>query len=162
MKQITISEAEKSTSPNPITLICTETPSGVTNLAAVSWWTYLANNPPMIGFAMSKKSYTGELIRSSGKAVLSIPGEAIADKAFQCGCLSGRDTNKTEKLGIKLTGDAVKFPVHSKLAFVCTLENSIEAGDHIFYICNVGVIFYNENEKQLYSWSGYSKLAPLG
>ena len=161
MKQITISEAEKSTSPNPITLVCAEAPNGVTNLAAVSWWTYLANRPPMIGFAISKKGYTGELIRNSGKAVLSIPGEAIANEAFQCGCSSGRDTNKAEKFGIELTGTTAKFPVHSKLAFVCTLENSVEAGDHIFYICNVGDIFYNENEKQLYSWSGYSKLAPL-
>jgi flavin reductase (DIM6/NTAB) family NADH-FMN oxidoreductase RutF len=161
MEQITISEAQKSTSPNPITLICAETPTGIINLTAVSWWTYLANHPPMIGFAISKKSFTGELILSSGKAVLSIPGEAIAEEAFQCGCLSGRHTNKAEKLGIVLTETAIKFPVHSKLAFVCTLESSVDVGDHTFFICKVDDIFYNKNEEQLYSWGGYSKLAPL-
>jgi len=161
MEQISISEAQKNTSPNPITLVCTETPAKTTNLAAVSWWTYLANRPPMIGFAISKKSYTGELLLNNGKAVLSIPGEAIAEEAFQCGCLSGRQTNKAEKLGISLTGTGVRFPVHSKLAFVCTLENTVDVGDHTFYICKVDEIYYNESEKQLYSWGGYSKLAPL-
>jgi len=161
MKQITISEAQKITSPNPITLVCVNTPVGITNLTAVSWWTYLANRPPLIGFALSKKSYTGELILNNGKVVLSIPGEEIAEEAFQCGCFSGRDINKTEKLGIELTETIEKFPIHSKLAFICILENTVDVGDHTFFICRVNDILYNEREKQLYSWGGYSKLAPL-
>ena len=161
MEKITISEAQKKTSPNPITLICAETPAGTTNLTAVSWWTYLSNRPPMIGFAISKKSYTGELILSSGKMVLSIPGKTIAEEAFQCGCLSGRNLNKVEKLRIELTKTDVKYPIHSKLAFICMLENSVDVGDHTFYICKVDDIYFNESEEQLYSWDGYSRLAPL-
>ena len=94
MKQITISEAQKSTSPNPISLICVNTPEGNTNLTAISWWTYLANHPPMVGFAISKKSYTGELLVQNGHSILSIPGSSIAKETFQCGCSSGRNTNK--------------------------------------------------------------------
>jgi len=115
----------------------------------------------MIGFAISKKSYTGELIKNNGRAVLSIPGEAIANEAFQCGRVSGRDTNKSEEFSITLMGDADKYPTHSKLAFICTLENTIDVGDHIFFVCNVIDVLYSDKERQIYAWEGYSKLAPL-
>ena len=162
MEQITISQAQKYTSPNPISLVCAEGPNGVTNMAAISWWTYLANRPPMLGFAISKKSYTGELVKETGKAVLSIPGEIIAKEAYQCGRVSGRDTNKVAEFGIALTGDNQMYPIHSKLAFICTLESTSEVGDHIFFACNIDDIFYNGEEKQLYAWDGYAELAPLG
>lgn len=161
MKQITISEAQKNTSPNPISLICANTPDGNTNLTAISWWTYLANHPPMMGFAISKKSYTGELLAQNGQAILSIPGNSIAKEAFQCGCSSGRNINKAKEFGIALIGETIKFPLHSKLAFICKLKDTHIVGDHIFYICEVEDILYNETEQQLFSWDGYSKLAPL-
>lgn len=161
MKLITISEAQKKTSPNSISLVCTQTPDGTTNLAPISWWTYLANRPPMIGFAMSNKGYSGELLSKTCNAVLSIPGETIAEEVFQCGCVSGQEICKAKKFNVALTGSPVKYPVHSKLAFACTLEDTVNVGDHIFYICKVDEIYYNEKERQIYSWDGYSRLAPL-
>lgn len=52
MKEITITQSSKLTFPNPITLVCTETPEGHTNLAAVSWWPLVPFNPPMLAFTM--------------------------------------------------------------------------------------------------------------
>ena len=164
MKKINISEAQIKTSPNLISLICTETTIGNTNLAAISWWTYLANKPPMLGFAINKNSYTGEMLEKNRKAILSLPGEAIAQEAHHCGCTSGRNIDKAAKFNINLInleGTKIKIPEHSKIAFICTLENIIDAGDHKFYTCLINDIFYNENEQQLYAWNGYNKLAPL-
>ena len=53
MKPMSLGQAGKFTSPNPVSLVCTETPSGATNLATVSWWTPLSYNPGVIGFAMA-------------------------------------------------------------------------------------------------------------
>lgn len=100
-------------------------------------------------------------MKKNKRAVLSIPGEAISNETFQCGCVSGRGINKADKFNIALTGTKDRFPVHSKLAFVCILESTIGAGDHTFYVCRVEDILFNENEKQLFSWDGYAKLAPL-
>lgn len=161
MKKITISEAQKYTSPNPFSLICTETPKGIINLTAISWWTYLSNYPPMIGFAISKKSYTGELFLNNGKAVLCIPSKEIANEAYQCGCVSGREVNKVDKFNIILTNTAIRYPIHSKLAFECSLESTSDAGDHTFFICKVNEIIYNNDGQQLYAWDGYSRVAPL-
>ena len=48
MKEITLPKASQLTSPNPVTVVCTRKPDGSTNLATVSWWTYLSYNPGMI------------------------------------------------------------------------------------------------------------------
>ena len=161
MNKITIAEALKNTSPHPVSLICVQTPTGATNLTTVSWWTYLENDPPMIGFSIWKESYTCELVASTGKAVLSIPGEAIADITLKCGNVSGRDVDKVKEFGIDLVDAPVKFPVHSRLAFVCTLENKVEVGDCVFFICKIDDIFFNENERQLFAWGGSGKVASL-
>jgi flavin reductase (DIM6/NTAB) family NADH-FMN oxidoreductase RutF len=161
MKKITIDEALHKTSPQPVSLICVQTPAGTTNLAIVAWWTYLESEPPMLGFSMGKESYTCELLAGTGKAVLSIPGETIADAAFECGCVSGRDVNKAEKFSIGLVEAPVKYPVHSRLAFICTVENKVEVGDCIFFICSIDDIYYNENERQIFAWGGSKKLSPV-
>lgn len=158
MERITITEAEKKTSPNSISLICTKAADGSTNLTTVSWWTYLSNHPPMIGFAVSKKSYCFECLTSNKQVVLSIPGKSIAAEAYKCGCFSGRDINKSEIFEIKLIGNDIKFPEHSKLAFKCIVENYVSAGDHMFFICKILDIFYNKSETQIYAWDGYSYL----
>ena len=165
MEQITISQAQKHTSPNPIALVCTQKPDGSSNLAAVSWWTYLSNKPPVLGFALSNKGYTGELLRQSKQVVLALPGTALAKEAFLCGCCSGRDTNKAEKYAIALEsvpGSPVLAPRHSKLVFACQLESTAPAGDHTVYICAIDNIYYRDSETQLFSWEGYADLRPIG
>lgn len=161
MINITISEAQKQTSPNWVSLICAMKPNGITNLTTISWWSFLANNPAMIGFSMSKKSYTGELFRLTGKAVLSVPNEKIAREVYECGHITGRNEDKAKKFGLLLTGTGIQYPVHSKLVFFCTLKNAVEVGDHIFHICEVDEILYNDSGAQVYAWDGYSKIAPL-
>lgn len=69
MKKIDLPFASKLTSPNPVSLVCTQKPDGSTNLATVSWWNYLSFNPNMIAFAMAKTSYSGELVRSNHQVV---------------------------------------------------------------------------------------------
>ena len=162
MKRILIDEALINTSPHPVSLVCAQAPDGITNLTAVSWWTYLEKEPPLIGFLLAKSSYTGELVAKSGKAVLSIPGEAISTQTHQCGRVCGRDVNKAERFGIALMREgAFQFPVHSRFAFICTLTQQVDVGGSVFYICKMDEMFYNENERQTYAWGGSQKVAPL-
>lgn len=48
------------------------------------------------------------------------------------------------------------------MIFFCTLISTVEVGDHIFHVCEVNDILYNETETQVYAWNGYSEIAPLG
>ena len=161
MEKITLPKASNLTSPNPVTIVCTQKPDGKTNLAAVSWWTYLSYNPGMIAYAMAKTSYSGEMVRNNKKVILTIPGAEIADEAMGCGMSTGRDTDKIVKLGIEMQeipGSEIQIPLHSRVAIVCSMKEFLEVGDHYLYICDVEQVYGNEAEEALFAWNGYAQL----
>lgn len=163
MKKINLPQASRLTSPNPVTVVCTEKPDGSTSLATVSWWTYLSFNPNMIAYAMAKTSYSGEMVRNNGKVILTIPGAEIADAVMGCGSTTGRDTDKAAKFNIALAnveGSSIQIPVHSRVAIVCSLKEYHEVGDHYLYICDVEQVYGDESEEALFAWNGYSQLRP--
>ena len=158
MRKVAITEALEATAPQPVSLICTIKPDGGTNLAPVAWWTYIESEPPMIGFSMAKESYTCELVSKTGKLVLCLPGETIAEEVLKCGNVSGRDVDKVKEFGIELTEAAVKYPVHSRLVFVCNVAQEVIAGDCIFFVCNVDEILADETQRHIYTWGDSKKL----
>lgn len=163
MKKIDLPFASKLTSPNPVSLVCTRKPDGSTNLATVSWWNYLSFNPNMIAFAMAKTSYSGEMVRSNHRVVLTIPGSSLAQAVMNCGSCSGRDTDKASRFGIKLIsveGTSVQIPLHSRVAIVCRLKEFHDAGDHYLYLCDVEQTYGNIEENALFAWNGYSCVCP--
>ena len=163
MKKINLPQDSRLTSPNPVTVVCTEKPDGSTNLATVSWWTYLSFNPNMIAYAMAKTSYSGEMVRNNRKVILTIPGAEIADAAMGCGSTTGRNTDKVSKFNIALKdveGSSIQIPVHIRVAIVCSLKEYHEVGDHYLYICDVERVYGDESEEALFAWNGYSQLRP--
>lgn len=164
MEKISLPQASRLTSPNPVTVVCTEKPDGTTNLATVSWWTYLSYQPNMIAYAMAKTSYSGEMVRQNKKVVITIPGAEIADAVMGCGSTTGRNTDKAAKFGIdlvKVEGSTIQIPTHSRVAIVCSLKEYHEVGDHYLYICNVEQVYGNEAEEALFAWKGYARLRPV-
>ena len=161
MKKITLPVASRLTSPNPLTLVCTAKPDGTTNLAAVSWWTYLSFNPDMAAFAMAKSSYSGERIRESGKVILAMPAEGLEAAVTGCGGTTGRDTDKAAKFDIELTeieGSGIKIPALSRVALVCTLKEFHETGDHYLYVCTVDEALGDPAKRALFAWNGYAQI----
>lgn len=163
MKEITLPKASQLTSPNPVTVVCTQKPDGSTNLATVSWWTYLSYHPNMIAYAMAKPSYSGEMVRENRKVVLTIPGAEMAEAVLGCGTTTGRDTDKIARFHIEmrqLEGTAIQVPAHSRVAMVCRLKEYHEVGDHYLYLCDVERVYGNEAEEALFAWNGYSEIRP--
>lgn len=163
MNKINLPQAAKLTSPNPVSLVCTQKPDGLTNLATVSWWTYLSFNPNMIAYAMAKTSYSGEMVQNSRKVILTIPGAELSEAVMGCGSTTGRNTDKVAKFGIELAeveGSSIKVPVHSRVAIVCSLKEFYETGDHYLYICDVEQVYGNEAEEAVFAWNGYSQVRP--
>lgn len=161
MKKINLPQASGLTSPNPVTLVCTQKPDGSTNLATVSWWTYLSFNPCIIGYAMAKTSYSGEMVRENKKVILTIPGTAIAEAVVECGSTTGRDTDKVNKFQVemqKLPTSGIEIPLHSRVAIQCRLKEFVEVGDHYLYICDVEEVYGNEEEEAVFAWNGYSEI----
>lgn len=163
MKEITLPKASQLTSPNPVTVVCTRKPDGSTNLATVSWWTYLSYNPGMIAYAMAKPSYSGERVRESGQVILTIPGAAIADAVLGCGTTTGRDTDKAARFHIELAPvrgqrhpDSGPQPCGHRVP-----PEGIPRGRRplpLYLQCGKGL--RRRGGGSLFAWNGYGKIAP--
>ena len=163
MEKIKLAKASGLTSPNPVTIVCTQKEDGSTNVATVSWWTYLSFNPEMIAYAMAKTSFSGERVRENKKVVLTVPGAEIAKEVIGCGTSSGRNTDKVAKLGLEmqeLPETDIRIPLHSRVAIECTLKEYHEVGDHYLYICNVNNVYGNDQEEAVFAWNGYGEIRP--
>jgi len=163
MKKTNLPQAAKLTSPNPVTVVCTQKSDGSTNFATVSWWTYLSFNPSMIAYAMTKTSYSGEMVWNNQKVIVTVPGVEIADAVMGCGSTTGRNTDKASKFGIEFVeveGSTIKIPAHSRVVIQCNMKEYLEVGDHYLYICDVEKVYGDEVEEALFAWNGYVKVAP--
>lgn len=164
MKELNIMEATVFTSPNPLTLICSQNEDGTTNLAPICFVSYLSFNPPMVGFAAGKQSHTGKRVRETGKVIITVPGESLAQAVMACGASTGAKVNKVAANEIEMKeidDNDIQIPADTRLAMVATLQQSVEVGDHILHICQVDKFFGDESKKGLYAWNGFGKAAPV-
>ena len=163
MKALNIMEATVYTSPNPLTLICSQNEDGTTNLAPICFVSYLSFNPPMVGFATGKQSHTGKRARETSKVIVTVPGENLAGVVMACGSSTGAMVNKVAENNIEMKSvedSDIQIPADTKLAMVATLQEAVEVGDHILHICQVDKFLGNEDKKGLYAWNGFGKVAP--
>lgn len=162
MKELNIMEATVLTSPNPLTLICSQNQDGTTNLAPICFVSYLSFDPPMIGFAAGKQSHTGKRVRETGKVIVTVPGKGLAQAVVACGSTTGAAVHKVEANHIEMEsveGSDIQIPADTRLAMVATLKQSVEVGDHILHICQVDKFLGNETKQGLYAWNGFGKVA---
>ena len=153
MKELNIMEATVFTSPNPLTLICSQNEDGTTNLAPICFVSYLSFNP----------SHTGKRVRETGKVIITVPGESLAQAVMACGASTGAKVNKVAANEIEMKeieGSDIQIPADTRLAMVATLQQSVEVGDHILHICQIDKFLGDENIKGLYAWNGFGKAAP--
>ena len=163
MKEINIGQATAITSPEPLVLVCTAKEDGGLNMAPVSFFMYASFNPPMLAFAMGKAANSGENIRRTGRAVLAAPGISLKDAVMAYGSANGGKTDKLEEMPIALQsieGSDIQIPEDSRIAFVVSLSQVIEAGDHYMYLCNIDKIVADDTKEALFAWEGYAKVAP--
>jgi len=161
MNELTIQQAQKITSPNPFVLACSLREDGKTNVAAFSWWTYLSNRPPMVAFCAKSTGYTGECVARSKSFALCVVDDTMKEIAFQCGTASGRNMDKAEALGIEMIPcreDGLMAVKNSAVIFVCSLEQSIPAGDHTIHIGKVEKVLGDPDKKHLSAYNGYQYL----
>ncbi len=161
MKELSPKEALRLLSPSPFALLTVRKENGCTNLAAVSWWTYLSNSPPLLGVSLGQKGMSGEAIRRRKEFTLCIVGKDLREKALKCGQCSGRDVDKAAAFDIPLEAAAEVSPdivSGARLVFECRLVDTQTVGDHVFHIGEIVTISGDPEVPALYAFDGYKKL----
>lgn len=91
--------------------------------------------PLMLAFALGKAANSGENIRRMGKAVLALaaPGVSLKDAVMAYGSSGGSQKDKPEEMPVALQdveGGDIQIPEDSGIAFIVSLEQTVESGDH--------------------------------
>lgn len=164
METISISAAQKITSPNPFCLIGSLTEDGRTNLAAIAWWNYVSNRMPALSVAISQKGYSNERIKATGVFTLNVVDAALAGAAMRCGTSSGRNCDKAAETGIALepVGEGLPMRVRdSAVSFVCRVVETLEVQDHTLFVARVESIGANADKRPLFALDGYARLGTV-
>ena len=68
----------------------------------------------MVGFATGKQSHTGKQVRETGKVIVTVPGESLAQAVMACGVSTGAKTDKVAANNIEMMaveGSDIQIPV---------------------------------------------------
>ena len=79
------------------------------------------------------------------------------------GSATGSKTDKLKETPIALktiAGSDIQIPEDSRVAFVVSLAQTVEAGDHYLYLCNIEKMVADDTKEALFTWDGYAKVAP--
>jgi flavin reductase (DIM6/NTAB) family NADH-FMN oxidoreductase RutF len=121
--------------PRPIAWICSQSESGVLNLAPFSAFTFVSNKPPMVGVNIGRKAGrmkdTGNNILARRDYVVHIADESLLDKLHDSAEEHPPEVSEVAALELEtLASDFVSVPrlAAPPVAMECRLHRSIPFG----------------------------------
>lgn len=122
--------------PRPIAWVCSQSASGVLNLAPFSAFTFVSNKPPMVGVNVGRKAGvmkdTGNNIHARGEYVVHIADEQLLHPLHESAEEHPPHVSEVELLGLEtVPSDFISVPrlAAAPVALECRLHQSIAFGD---------------------------------
>lgn len=122
--------------PRPIAWISTINASGVVNLAPFSCYTFVSNQPPMVGINIGRKAGerkdTGRNIIENGHFVVNIADETLLDPLHESAQEHPPEISEAELLGLEvLAGEAIATPrlAAAPISLECRLHSVTPFGN---------------------------------
>ena len=99
LKSFPLSKVYGLLEPGPVVLLTTAK-GGRADIMAMSWYTMLDFEPPLVACVVSNRNHSHGLLKAAGECVINIPSVEIAEKVVGCGNSSGADTDKFKAFGL--------------------------------------------------------------
>jgi flavin reductase (DIM6/NTAB) family NADH-FMN oxidoreductase RutF len=138
-KPLALSKVYTLLEPGPVVLISTAH-KGERNVMALTWQTMMEFEPPVVGFVLSNRNYSFELLKASKECVINIPDVNMIKTVVRCGSTTGCNVDKFAKFDLTpVTADMVKAP-HIKECFAnleCRVIDSKLVSKYCFFVLEV-------------------------
>lgn len=81
------------------------------NVMTCAWNTPVCDEPAIVAIILGDQSYTAKMIAKSKEFVINIPSRKMLSKVLQIGSVSGKNTDKAKKIGLKyLNSEKIRAP----------------------------------------------------
>jgi flavin reductase (DIM6/NTAB) family NADH-FMN oxidoreductase RutF len=110
---VSLEHASRLINHGPTILVTSRSRDGSkNNVMAAAWSMPVEFTPPRIAVVIDKRTFSRELIESSGVFGICIPGAGAADMTYAVGSVSGREIDKFAQYHIPaLTGSVLGLPL---------------------------------------------------
>ncbi len=125
--------------PRPVVIVTTISKDGRPNGMTASFVSPISFHPMYIGFAISPRRYTFQLLKENPEFGVCVLEERQKDIAVIFGTRSGRDVDKFKLSGVRtFRGKRIRPPlIECPVAFECELVDMREYGDHYWVVGKV-------------------------
>lgn len=150
--------------PYVTVLVVSVSRDGRPNVMSCAWHMPVSEEPPMIAIAVSRESYTNELIRVSGEFTVNIPDRELLDAVWICGTRSGRNVDKFRLANLNSEpAKRVKPPIIRECIahLECRLHSYVEAGECTIFIGEVLEAYASEEVFSEKGWDVSKMGLPL-
>jgi flavin reductase (DIM6/NTAB) family NADH-FMN oxidoreductase RutF len=149
--------------PSPTIVLITRCPNGRLNAMPASWNVPLAEEPPSVGVAVDRSTYTFECLEHLGEATINVPGPDLVDVVYAMGTVSGRDVDKVARYNLRLEpSESVSVPRWADA--IASLEARVwkymDVGEVRFYAFRVLAVHVRRNLYTRWGWD-FSKTSIL-
>lgn len=102
-------------------------------ITPIAWLMPLAGQPPLLAMALKPTRFSYKLLKGAGQFAINLPFFADAEKVWDCGTTSGKDTDKFQRTGYtRISAEVVNAPLIGESAgfLECKLFDDRPYGDH--------------------------------
>jgi flavin reductase (DIM6/NTAB) family NADH-FMN oxidoreductase RutF len=117
------------------------------NLFTVAWTGIVCSDPPKAYISVRPERYSYDLIKNSGEFVINLPTAGLVRDIDFCGVRSGRDIDKIEATGLKISPSfQVAAPTVNKspLSLECRVSQIIPLGSHDMFLADIVAVGVEE------------------
>ncbi|OPY75253.1 MAG: Flavoredoxin [Syntrophorhabdus sp. PtaU1.Bin058] len=134
--------------PTPVLVVGSYDKAGKPNAMTVAWGGMCCSEPPSIGIALRKETYTYGNIVEREAFTINIATEQYVKEADYLGIASGKKVDKFAKTGLTaVKSDFVDAPYIKEFPFIfeCALTHTVEIGTHTQFIGVILDVKVDEN-----------------
>jgi flavin reductase (DIM6/NTAB) family NADH-FMN oxidoreductase RutF len=85
--------------PGPVVMVSTAR-KGVPNVMTLSWLMMIDFEPPLLGFVLSNRNFSFDILKETKERVINIPSAKLAPTVVGVGNTTGKKVDKFEKFGL--------------------------------------------------------------